>query len=158
MRSKLIAERDRDSNGKLTRWITGRRFIYIGAPDSPLPRTLEIGIFKASLYHREQKQGKDSECRKCLQKGHIARQCPNAIRCRQCYKEGHRAGDQQCDLSPEDQPLPPPPPPHSFQPPPSLCRLQPAFETRLPSPSYRYGAEGAVLDVQPGQERAYKIR
>ncbi|KAL8619141.1 hypothetical protein ACOMHN_019413 [Nucella lapillus] len=56
IRSKLIYERDRDSNGKLTRWKTGRRFLYIDIPVKPLPKQVEMGPFKASIYHKEQKR------------------------------------------------------------------------------------------------------
>ena len=56
VRSKLIAERDRDKNGKLTRWKTGRRFLYIVVPSEPLPKIVEIGPFEASFYHKEQKR------------------------------------------------------------------------------------------------------
>lgn len=106
--SKLIAERDRDSQGKLTHWKTGRRFLYMVVPPSPLPKNVDIGPFKASLYHREQKtkeQQAEAECRRCLTKGHRAWECLAPIRCRQCYKEGHRAGDSVCGLTPLHQPL-----------------------------------------------------
>ena len=35
--SKLMMERDRDERGDLTRWLTGRRFVYIRIPDRALP-------------------------------------------------------------------------------------------------------------------------
>ena len=103
VRSKLIAERDRDKNGKLTRWKTGRRFLYIGVPSEPLPKIVEIGPFKASFYHKEQKteeRQSEAECRKCLQKGHRAAACVNPIKCRQCFKDGHKAGDADCEMTP----------------------------------------------------------
>ena len=102
-RSKLIEERDRDSTGKLTRWLTGRRFIYISVPTSPLPKFVSIGPFKATLFHREQKQQEKTqhaECRRCFEKSHGTAQCPNQIKCRQCFKEGHKAGDPLCDFFP----------------------------------------------------------
>lgn len=102
-RSRLIAERDRDVNGRLTEWMTGRKFVYINVPPDPLPRNVMIGGFKASLYHREQKGLGQSDntvtCRKCLQKGHRAANCQNPIRCKQCHKDGHRAGDGVCGLT-----------------------------------------------------------
>ncbi|KAL8567158.1 hypothetical protein ACOMHN_033060 [Nucella lapillus] len=103
VRSKLIDERDRDKDGQLTRWKTGRRFLYIDVPTKePLPKSVEIGPFKAALYHKEQKTVKsDIECRKCFQKGHVNALCPNPIKCRQCFKEGHRAGDSVCSLAPD---------------------------------------------------------
>ena len=48
-------ERDRDDNGKLTRWKTGCRFLYMEVPVQPSTKTVMTGIFKASLYHKEQK-------------------------------------------------------------------------------------------------------
>ncbi|KAL8561114.1 hypothetical protein ACOMHN_033697 [Nucella lapillus] len=102
IRSKLIHERDRDSNGKLTRWKTGRRFLYIDIPAKPLPKQVEMGPFKASIYHKEQKR-MDKECGKCLQKGHQAADCPNVIKCHQCYKDGHKAGDPQCHMRPTSE-------------------------------------------------------
>lgn len=105
--SKLISERDRDDKGKLTHWKTGRRFVYISLPKSPLPRTLEVGPFKASLFHKEQKTAdrqKAATCRKCLQTGHMAADCMAPIKCRQCFKDGHKAGDPVCSLTPESVP------------------------------------------------------
>ena len=97
--SKLVAERDRDSDGKLTHWKTGRRFIFIAVPPTPLPRSTTIGPFRASLYHKEQKTAdrqREAECRKCLAKGHRAADCTAPIKCRQCLKDGHKAGDPLC--------------------------------------------------------------
>ncbi|KAL8621862.1 hypothetical protein ACOMHN_046066 [Nucella lapillus] len=102
IRSKLIHERDRDSNGKLTRWKTGRRFLYIDIPAKPLPKQVEMGPFKVSIYHKEQKR-MDKECGKCLQKGHQAAGCPIVIKCRQCYKDGHKVGDPQCHMRPTSE-------------------------------------------------------
>ena len=100
--SRLISERDRDENGKLTHWKTGRRFVYIQVPDAPLPTNVNIGPFKASLYHREQKTAqrqKEAECRRCLQKGHRTVDCTQPIKCRQCLNDGHKAGDAVCALT-----------------------------------------------------------
>lgn len=99
IRSKLISERARDDNGKLTRWKTGRRFLYMDPPADPLPKIIEMGPFRASLYHKEQRQ-QDKECRRCFEKGHQTTDCPNNIKCHQCFQEGHKAGDPQCHLYP----------------------------------------------------------
>ena len=99
--SKLIPERDRDENGKLTHWKTGRRFLYVAVPNEPLPKTVEIGPFKATLYHKEQKtviRQQQSECRRCLAKGHRTSECLNPIKCKQCFGDGHKAGDPVCTL------------------------------------------------------------
>ena len=102
IRSQLFEERDRDDRGKLTRWKTGRRFVYITVPDKPLSRQLSIGPFKASIYHREQKQTTaDVTCSKCFRKGQSFSGCPHPIKCRHCFKDGHKPGDKECSLIPE---------------------------------------------------------
>ena len=104
--SKLISERDRDENGKLTHWKTGRRFVYIAVPLTPLPNKVTIGPFSASFYHKEQKTAlrqEQAECRRCLTKGHKASECLAPIKCRQCLKEGHKAGDSQCGFTPSTE-------------------------------------------------------
>ena len=53
-RSKMLMERDRDKvggGGGLTRWLTGRRFLCIEVPSHPFPSRLQIGPYKATLYH-----------------------------------------------------------------------------------------------------------
>lgn len=107
--SKLISERDRDEQGKLTHWKTGRRFMYIALPKTPLPKTLEVGPFKASLFHKEQKTAdrqRAATCRNCLQTGHLAADCSAPVKCRQCFKDGHKAGDPVCSLTPESPNVP----------------------------------------------------
>ncbi|KAL8558306.1 hypothetical protein ACOMHN_059553 [Nucella lapillus] len=103
VRSKLILEMDRDSMGKLTRWKTGRRFLYIDIPAKPLPRLVEMGPFRATLYDKKQKTAQrqnEAECGKCLQKGHRTAECVNPVKCRQCFRDGHKAGDTQYDMTP----------------------------------------------------------
>jgi hypothetical protein len=98
-----MTERDRDENGKLTHWKTGRRFLYMQIPKSPLPGTISIGPFKAKLYHKEQKTAQrqnQATCRRCLEKGHVASNCEAPIKCRQCLKSGHKTGDPECSLTP----------------------------------------------------------
>ena len=97
--------RDRDEKGKLTHWLTGRRIISVSVPRDPLPKFIQVGPFKASVYHREQKnilREAAADCRNCLQKGqHKTADCPNPVKCRQCFADGHRAGDNVCSLIPE---------------------------------------------------------
>ena len=91
LRSRLIHEKDRDSRGRLTHWKTGRRFVYIEVPKDPLPKSLEVGGFRGSLYHKEQKKGdrqKEAECNNCFQKGHNTEVCKNPVKCRQCFVDG----------------------------------------------------------------------
>ena len=83
--------RARDPDGKLTNFKTGDRFVDIIVPEEPLPKRLDIGIFTASLFHREQKQNKvDKECGNCMLKGHIRRDCPNETVCYTCRQVGHK--------------------------------------------------------------------
>ena len=97
--SKMRYELGRDQSKKLTRFKTGRRFIHVAIPENPLPRHMKIGIFKAEIYHREQRQAVtvNQECYNCLEKGHRAAACTNAVRCRDCKREGHKSGDPACD-------------------------------------------------------------
>ena len=65
-RSKLFDERGRDDHGKLTRWKTRRRIVFIAVPSQPLPKEMPTGPFRGTLYHKEQKAA--ATCTKCLQK------------------------------------------------------------------------------------------
>ena len=97
--SRVIEERDRDHEGKLTRWKTGRRFVYIEIPKDPLPKQIKIGIYRASIYHKEQKKEerkKYDKCFNCFAIGHHAGECPKPQKCRACRQEGHKAGDSTC--------------------------------------------------------------
>lgn len=104
-RSELYMEKDRDENGGLTRWLTGRRFIYVEVPDRPLPARVNLGNFKASIYHFEQKEERriqQGTCGRCLTQGHTASNCRNDVICLDCHKPGHRRGDPHCDAFPND--------------------------------------------------------
>ena len=97
--SKMRYELARDKSNRLTRFKTGRRQFFIAVPDTPLPRKMQIGHFKAEVYHKEQRQvalQATRECYKCLETGHIAATCENPIKCRDCRAEGHRSGDPAC--------------------------------------------------------------
>ena len=90
--SKLMMERDRDERGGLTRWLTGRRFVYIRIPGRALPEEISIGSATATLYHREQKnKPENSTCSRCLTKGHLASSCTSDIVCRTCKQPATRA-------------------------------------------------------------------
>ena len=54
--SNWVDECYRDKNNKLSCFKTGRRFFYAHKPSSPLPKEIEVGKFKASIYYRGQKE------------------------------------------------------------------------------------------------------
>ena len=59
LRSPFKEETYRDSEGRTTRFKTGRRFVYIDIPKIPLPKKMKIGPnFLGFLYYREQEAGK----------------------------------------------------------------------------------------------------
>ena len=95
LRSSLINEKIRNKDGKLTRFLTGRRFVFVNIPERPLERTVKIRGFTARLYHKEQLRAdpQQTTCSWCLERGHRVSACPNNIRCRECRQEGHKRGD-----------------------------------------------------------------
>ena len=52
--SELKYETYRDANGKWTHFKTGRRFVYIVLPKLNLDCLIKIGLWRATLYYREQ--------------------------------------------------------------------------------------------------------
>ena len=99
LRTSLINEKIRNKDGKLTRFLTGWRFVFVNIPDRPLGRTVKIGGFTARLYHKEQPMAdpQRTTCSTCLERGHRVSACPDSIRRRECRQEGHRRGDPVCD-------------------------------------------------------------
>ena len=68
--------RARVPDGQLTNFKTGDRFVDIVVPPEPLPKKKQMGLFTASLYHREQRQTlQDVEYGNCKQKGHVCKNC-----------------------------------------------------------------------------------
>ena len=89
--------RARTKEGKLTNFKTGDRFVDIITPKEPLPKKIGMGIFTASVYHKEQKQSRaDIECGNCKESGHIRRDCPNQPVCYDCSQPGHKRGSESC--------------------------------------------------------------
>ena len=101
-RSQLLMERDRDDSGQLTRWLTGRRYMFIEVPHTPLPTKAELGPFRPSIWHYEQKRRQTSKCGRCFE-GHLTTECPNGIKCLQCGLFGHKKGAPECSLRSENE-------------------------------------------------------
>lgn len=97
MLGNLKYVRARTSAGKLTNFKTGDRFVDIVVPLEPLPKKKSMGLFTASLYHKEQRQTQSEiECGNCRQTGHVRRNCPNESVCYDCLKPGHKRGSPLC--------------------------------------------------------------
>lgn len=97
MLSDLKYVRARTAAGKLTNFKTGDRFVDIIVPSEPLPKKKSMGLFTASLYHKEQRQSKaEIECGNCKQPGHVRRDCGNEPICYDCLKPGHKRGSPLC--------------------------------------------------------------
>ena len=78
MHLKVIQEKIRDRDGKLTSFLTGRKFVFINTPLKPLEKNVKIRGFTTRLYHKEQtKNTLEAECTRCLARGHRAWQCVN---------------------------------------------------------------------------------
>ena len=97
MLGTLKYARARTPKGHLTNFKTGDRFVEIVVPSEPLPKKKDIGIFTASLYHKEPTQKiEDIECENCKEKGHMHRDCVNDPVCFSCLKSGHKRGSMLC--------------------------------------------------------------
>ena len=97
MLGSLKYARARTPQGQLTNFKTGDRFVEIVVPPEPLPKKLDIGVFNATLYHKEQKQRiEDIECGNCKQKGHTRKNCENDPVCYDCLESGHKRGSPLC--------------------------------------------------------------
>ncbi|VDH99420.1 Hypothetical predicted protein [Mytilus galloprovincialis] len=87
-------------DGELTNCQTGDRIVICDPVSEPLPRSMLIGKYVATVLHANQNssEGHKIVCRKCLQTGHKVMQCPNDWICLHCKKPGHRQAD-----CPEDE-------------------------------------------------------
>jgi len=100
LRSDIKMERARDNDGKLTRFLTGRRFVFVTVPTKPLDKKLIVCHFEARIYHQEQKfERKTVVCSRCLETGHHVSVCKNDTVCRACKTPGHKRGDAKCSLT-----------------------------------------------------------
>ena len=100
LRSKITFEKARGPDRMLTDWRTGRRSVWIDLPKQEVSRHCKMGDFSAFLFHEEMKDS--MTCRRCLQKGHMARDCPNEEICLDCRKPGHRRGHPECEISQDE--------------------------------------------------------
>ncbi|VDI47181.1 Hypothetical predicted protein [Mytilus galloprovincialis] len=81
-------------DGLLTNCQTGDRILYCEPMEKVLPRTLKIGKYMAVLLHKEQKTDSSQlKCNKCLQTGHVLRECPNEWVCTTCNNPGHKKAE-----------------------------------------------------------------
>ncbi|VDI40983.1 Hypothetical predicted protein [Mytilus galloprovincialis] len=81
-------------DGLLTNCQTGDRILYCEPMEKVLPRTLRIGKYMAVLLHKEQKTDSSQlTCNKCLQTGHVLRECPNEWVCTTCNNPGHKKAE-----------------------------------------------------------------
>ena len=90
MVSPIKYVRARTKEVKLTNFKTGDRFVDVVIASEPLPKKVQIGIWNASMYHKEQEQIKNHiEYDNCKGKGHIRRGFPNEPVCYDCLQSGH---------------------------------------------------------------------
>ena len=75
LRSALKLEEIRDREGKLTGWLSGRRYVLIDLPKTPLEKMMDIGPYKykAKLFYREMPSTK--KCFRCHKTGHTKAMC-----------------------------------------------------------------------------------
>ena len=105
LRSAVKMEKARDVDNKLTRFLTGKRFVFITLPKVPLDRSLKVSAFNASIYHKEQKLVKKPvTCSNCLEKGHHVSSCTNDTVCMACRQPGHKRGSPNCQICVSDPP------------------------------------------------------
>ena len=104
LRSSIVMERARDADNRLTRFITGRRFVFITIPSEPLGKFLKVSVFTATVYHKEQKtHDRPTTCSRCLETGHHVSSCTSDVVCRECGLQGHTRGDPQCAFRKSNQ-------------------------------------------------------
>lgn len=86
-------------NNMLTNCQTGDRIVICEPASEPLPRTLMIGKYKATIIHRGQLPNRQNvTCNKCLEKGHYGQDCKKGWKCRSCGGFGHKQ-----DACPKDK-------------------------------------------------------
>ncbi|KAK3107401.1 hypothetical protein FSP39_013744 [Pinctada imbricata] len=76
-------------DGRLTNCETGDRIAIVTKMDTHLPKSIEIGRYRATINYKGQTDGKSQQCKRCLRTGHPTRECPNDIVCLECHDTGH---------------------------------------------------------------------
>ena len=100
MVSPIKYVRARTIEGKLTNFKTGDSFVDVVIPSEPLRKKVQIDIWNAPIYHKEQNQIKhDIECGNCKGKGHIRRDCPDEPVYYDCLQSGHIKGSPLCPVT-----------------------------------------------------------
>ena len=99
LRSDIKKERARNADGKMSRFLTGRRFVFITTPATPLEKTMKVCMFTAKVFHWEQKSLKKVlVCSNCLEESHHHSSCDKQVVCRVCKQSGHKKGDPLCNV------------------------------------------------------------
>ena len=75
-------------DGKLTNCETGDHIVIVGPIESPLPSSLSIGRYNASIRHQGQ-INENIKCNRCLETGHSSKDCENDVVCKACHTPGH---------------------------------------------------------------------
>ncbi len=74
----------------------GTRIIWVKPLDDPLPRVMEMGIYRARVYHRDQASSAARPgvtCAKCGEEGHYKTSCLKGWKCRACSEFGHKEAE-----------------------------------------------------------------
>ena len=102
LKSTMKFSQLRDSEGQLTPYLNGDRFVYVDPRviQSPLPRFLLIGSYVARIFHSEQKV--NTQCNKCLSSEHPTFKCTIKVACIVCNIAGHLPGSTQCEFYTEN--------------------------------------------------------
>lgn len=84
----------------LTNCQTGDRIVISSPLETPLPRNILIGKYRATIIHRGQiLPNQELKCNKCLQMGHKQSACMNDWCCTTCGKDGHKRNECTSSLS-----------------------------------------------------------
>ncbi|CAC5388316.1 unnamed protein product [Mytilus coruscus] len=76
----------------LTNCRTGDRIVICKPFNPPLPKSLQIGKYWATINQFGQSftNRPNMKCSKCFEEGHSANNCPNGWKCRKCGQLGHK--------------------------------------------------------------------